>query len=203
LFVGKTVHEIGSGCGLSGLTASLFAHSLTLSDYKQEILDNLKYNAFLNKDAKCVADLSGNAKTAFEWSDSVTTTKRRHSSNNNGTARNGASLSNDVDIVGTNDSLTHTEERHAAAAAPQVQVQMLDFEAVVNNPHTLTDNDRVDIVLGADICYGVHLAHWVPVVVDRLLNSNGVFYFCNPKNRFVSISISSSSSVSYFLYVLL
>ena len=40
-FVGKSVHEIGSGCGLSGLTAAFFSKRVILSDYKQQIIDNL------------------------------------------------------------------------------------------------------------------------------------------------------------------
>jgi len=41
----------------------------------------------------------------------------------------------------------------------------------------------VDIVLGSDVIYGLHLAEWLPKVLDRLLTSNGTFYGVNPKNR--------------------
>lgn len=37
LFENKTVHEIGSGCGLTGIIASLFAKEVVISDYKDPV----------------------------------------------------------------------------------------------------------------------------------------------------------------------
>ena len=35
----KSVHEVGSGCGLVGILAGNYASDMTLSDYKDEVSD--------------------------------------------------------------------------------------------------------------------------------------------------------------------
>lgn len=59
----------------------------------------------------------------------------------------------------------------------------LDFEQVYQDPSII--KEQVDVILSSDIIYGVHLAAWVPKVVDRLLKPDGTFYCVNPKNRWV------------------
>jgi len=54
LMQGKSVHEIGSGCGLVGLVAATVASETTLSDYKDEILQNLQQNVKLNSNGEIV-----------------------------------------------------------------------------------------------------------------------------------------------------
>jgi len=77
----------------------------------------------------------------------------------------------------------------------------LDFEKVAANPSIIKEEDKVDIVLGSDIIYGLHLAgsqvyvhskyeEWVPKVLDALLKPDGVFYGVNPKNRLVNCNLS-------------
>ena len=73
----------------------------------------------------------------------------------------------------------------------------LDFEVVYNTPDVLNEEDRVDIVLGSDIVYGLHLARWLPVVLDKLLKPMGTFYGVMPKNRWVRISIVFDNSLTF------
>lgn len=49
LFENRDVLELGSGCGLSGLMASLFARSVVLSDYNEELLHVLQRNIKMNR----------------------------------------------------------------------------------------------------------------------------------------------------------
>eukprot|EP00761_Pharyngomonas_kirbyi_P010472 gb/GECH01010492.1/.p1 GENE.gb/GECH01010492.1/~~gb/GECH01010492.1/.p1 ORF type:complete len:269 (+),score=80.78 gb/GECH01010492.1/:1-807(+) len=47
-FHGKTVIELGSGVGLPGIVAARFAEEVYLTDYMDQIIDNINYNIFLN-----------------------------------------------------------------------------------------------------------------------------------------------------------
>ncbi|PRP87052.1 tumor-related protein-like (ISS) [Planoprotostelium fungivorum] len=107
----KTSHEIGSGCGLVAIIASMFCAHTT-------ILANIQKNVESNEQ----------------------------------TARN-------------------------------VTVTKLDFQELYEGRHTTSDKDRVDVLLGSDVLYGLHLSQWLPAVVDAHLKPDGVFYLVNPKNR--------------------
>jgi len=48
ILTGKKVLEVGSGCGLVGLLASLYSKETTLTDYLPEIVEVLKTNTKLN-----------------------------------------------------------------------------------------------------------------------------------------------------------
>eukprot|EP00128_Syssomonas_multiformis_P017414 Colp12_sorted_trinity150504_noHs@19596 len=48
IFYGKTVHELGSGCGLSGIVCARYAKHVTMSDYIEQVVDNIRYNIKLN-----------------------------------------------------------------------------------------------------------------------------------------------------------
>jgi len=48
IFHGKTVLELGSGCGLVGIVAAHYARHVTFSDYLPALLDNLLYNIGFN-----------------------------------------------------------------------------------------------------------------------------------------------------------
>jgi hypothetical protein len=50
VLAGKTVLELGSGCGLLGLSAAHFAMSVTLTDYLPALVSNLEQNVFHNQD---------------------------------------------------------------------------------------------------------------------------------------------------------
>uniref|UniRef100_A0A7S1TRJ2 FAM86 N-terminal domain-containing protein n=1 Tax=Phaeomonas parva TaxID=124430 RepID=A0A7S1TRJ2_9STRA len=52
---GKAVLEIGAGLGLAGFAAVPHAAHVTLSDYNDEVLENLRYNAALNFEARAQA----------------------------------------------------------------------------------------------------------------------------------------------------
>eukprot|EP01116_Phalansterium_solitarium_P015468 TRINITY_DN3421_c0_g1_i1.p1 TRINITY_DN3421_c0_g1~~TRINITY_DN3421_c0_g1_i1.p1 ORF type:complete len:200 (-),score=80.71 TRINITY_DN3421_c0_g1_i1:315-914(-) len=75
------------------------------------------------------------------------------------------------------------------SAAPAVllprrpALRNLDWQSVAADPTLLTDADRVDIVIGSDLVYGLHLADWLPIVIDRLLKPDGYFFAVMPKNR--------------------
>eukprot|EP01099_Mayorella_cantabrigiensis_P007391 TRINITY_DN6553_c0_g1_i1.p1 TRINITY_DN6553_c0_g1~~TRINITY_DN6553_c0_g1_i1.p1 ORF type:complete len:325 (-),score=55.65 TRINITY_DN6553_c0_g1_i1:39-989(-) len=43
--------------------------------------------------------------------------------------------------------------------------------------------ETVDVILGSDLVYGIHLAEALPPVVNALLKSDGVFYAVMPRNR--------------------
>ncbi|KJE95421.1 hypothetical protein CAOG_05876 [Capsaspora owczarzaki ATCC 30864] len=49
-FRGQTVLELGSGCGLPGVLAAHYAAHVTLTDYIDPVLDNLRYNVRLNSE---------------------------------------------------------------------------------------------------------------------------------------------------------
>eukprot|EP01012_Entosiphon_sulcatum_P010591 TRINITY_DN16229_c0_g1_i1.p1 TRINITY_DN16229_c0_g1~~TRINITY_DN16229_c0_g1_i1.p1 ORF type:complete len:356 (-),score=62.49 TRINITY_DN16229_c0_g1_i1:390-1457(-) len=51
LFAGKSVLELGSGCGLPGILAARYCDTIVLSDYIDKVLDNLQYNVELNSRA--------------------------------------------------------------------------------------------------------------------------------------------------------
>jgi len=122
IFKNKSVHEVGSGCGLVGLISSLYSEKTTLSDYKDEILQNLQINVNLN----------------FQ------------------------------------DCLEQKTK---------IFIKNLDFEKVYNGQMTINEEEKVDIVLGADVVYGFHLSLWLPSVLDNLIKPNGAFYGIMPKNR--------------------
>lgn len=44
----KEVLELGSGCGLTGIVAGLYAKKSILSDYMQSVVDNISYNINVN-----------------------------------------------------------------------------------------------------------------------------------------------------------
>eukprot|EP01114_Cavostelium_apophysatum_P023550 TRINITY_DN8907_c0_g1_i1.p1 TRINITY_DN8907_c0_g1~~TRINITY_DN8907_c0_g1_i1.p1 ORF type:complete len:255 (+),score=7.50 TRINITY_DN8907_c0_g1_i1:69-767(+) len=44
MFAGKSVLELGSGCGVAGILCSHFCSKVTLSDYLPPVLENLRYN---------------------------------------------------------------------------------------------------------------------------------------------------------------
>jgi len=48
LLAGKTVLEVGSGCGLVGILASFYAKQITISDYLPDILEGIEKNVSLN-----------------------------------------------------------------------------------------------------------------------------------------------------------
>ncbi|EQC33499.1 hypothetical protein SDRG_09008 [Saprolegnia diclina VS20] len=47
----RSVLEVGSGLGLSGIVAAAYSQTMTLTDYQQDTLDALQYNVDLNLDA--------------------------------------------------------------------------------------------------------------------------------------------------------
>ncbi|KYQ90986.1 hypothetical protein DLAC_07875 [Tieghemostelium lacteum] len=47
-FTNKSVLELGSGVGLPGILSSYYANDVTLTDYLEPLIDNLKYNVDLN-----------------------------------------------------------------------------------------------------------------------------------------------------------
>eukprot|EP01100_Stratorugosa_tubuloviscum_P010202 TRINITY_DN435_c0_g1_i1.p1 TRINITY_DN435_c0_g1~~TRINITY_DN435_c0_g1_i1.p1 ORF type:complete len:343 (+),score=143.25 TRINITY_DN435_c0_g1_i1:89-1117(+) len=49
ILVQKKVLEVGSGCGLVGMVTSMFCEKITLTDYTQQILDNIQHNINLNQ----------------------------------------------------------------------------------------------------------------------------------------------------------
>ena len=54
LIEGRSVLELGAGCGLTGLLAGkLGPHSVTLTDFNRRVLDNLRYNAAVNGLENC------------------------------------------------------------------------------------------------------------------------------------------------------
>jgi len=53
LFVGKTVLELGSGCGLPGILVARYAKSTLLTDYIDQTIENLKYNVTINSNLDC------------------------------------------------------------------------------------------------------------------------------------------------------
>jgi hypothetical protein len=61
----------------------------------------------------------------------------------------------------------------------------LDWEKVASGEQAIAEADKVDIVLGADVIYGLHLAEWLPQVLVKLLKPQGIFVAVNPKNRWV------------------
>eukprot|EP00029_Vermamoeba_vermiformis_P003803 TRINITY_DN14336_c0_g1_i1.p1 TRINITY_DN14336_c0_g1~~TRINITY_DN14336_c0_g1_i1.p1 ORF type:complete len:267 (-),score=87.95 TRINITY_DN14336_c0_g1_i1:214-1014(-) len=48
LFKDSTVIELGSGCGLTGIVMARYAKQVYLTDYLDPVIDNLKYNVYLN-----------------------------------------------------------------------------------------------------------------------------------------------------------
>eukprot|EP00276_Gloeochaete_wittrockiana_P007080 CAMPEP_0184647800 /NCGR_PEP_ID=MMETSP0308-20130426/4800_1 /TAXON_ID=38269 /ORGANISM="Gloeochaete witrockiana, Strain SAG 46.84" /LENGTH=257 /DNA_ID=CAMNT_0027079083 /DNA_START=94 /DNA_END=864 /DNA_ORIENTATION=- len=48
IFESKAVLELGSGCGLPGILAGMFAKSIIVSDYLEQAVDNLGYNLRIN-----------------------------------------------------------------------------------------------------------------------------------------------------------
>lgn len=164
---------------------------MTLSDYKDEIIENLKGNIELNRKSLIeqtkqlqqreeTNKLEGDKVESKEQSSSINENKRKkRKEKENMTGENETTNSNSIQQQQQHYSLTEN-----------IRACKLDFEEVARNPfsHEFASNltNQVDIILGADICYGVHLADWVSIVVDRLLKPDGVFYFCNPKNRWVN-----------------
>lgn len=69
----------------------------------------------------------------------------------------------------------------------KIHLRLLDFEQVANNPSIVKPEDKVDIVLGCDVVYNLQLAQWLPIVLNRLLKNDGVFYGIMPKNRYVKM----------------
>jgi len=63
IFRDKVVHEIGSGCGLTGIVTSPFCKRVIISDYKEAILDNIRQNVKLNE----MEDLSNVRVTIFDF----------------------------------------------------------------------------------------------------------------------------------------
>ncbi|RLO06895.1 hypothetical protein DYB28_011914 [Aphanomyces astaci] len=49
LFDGKSVLEVGSGLGLSGIVAGAYSRRTILTDYQQDTLKALAYNVMLNQ----------------------------------------------------------------------------------------------------------------------------------------------------------
>jgi len=49
-FVDATVLELGAGCGLPGILAAKYAKSVILTEYIQQLVENLEYNITLNSD---------------------------------------------------------------------------------------------------------------------------------------------------------
>lgn len=56
------VLEIGAGVGLSGIVASHFCNHVVLSDFNEECLKNLKFNALLNKGSDSINSLPASTK---------------------------------------------------------------------------------------------------------------------------------------------
>lgn len=54
-WVGKTVLELGAGCGLPGVYAARYAKQVILTDYTPQLLENLDYNVGLNGDVESVS----------------------------------------------------------------------------------------------------------------------------------------------------
>jgi len=48
VFGGRSVLELGAGCGLPGLMAAKYAKKVVLTEYVQQLVDNITYNIELN-----------------------------------------------------------------------------------------------------------------------------------------------------------
>ncbi|KDO23979.1 hypothetical protein SPRG_10676 [Saprolegnia parasitica CBS 223.65] len=58
LFHERSVLEVGSGLGLSGIVAAAYSQQMTMTDYQQDTLDALQYNVDLNFDATATSHVS-------------------------------------------------------------------------------------------------------------------------------------------------
>ncbi|KAG0306203.1 hypothetical protein BGZ98_002806 [Dissophora globulifera] len=154
--------ELGSGTGLVGFAAALFANpqgpAVTLSDYHPNVISTLHHNSKLNHlDSKCEIRL-------LDWRDILQRRKRRSNS-----------------LQGDGNSHQHEKSplpsRHRSTeydvVAPIPVSMSTGPESAAVDPSTgqdeILEQDRMDLILGAEVVYDHGHAELVAHVVDEYL----------------------------------
>lgn len=152
-FDNKTVCELGSGCGLSGIAAYLFtqAKRVVLTDLFDNTLENLRYNAELNKNEDCCEHC----------------TKR---------PCNGLLICSGCGSAQycTRKCQKLAWKAHKPYCTKEIMkrtllVQALDWET----PPVLP---KFDIIIGSDLVYHADIVHILANTINQLLEVGGKFY---------------------------
>ncbi|KAF9136746.1 hypothetical protein BGX30_010889 [Mortierella sp. GBA39] len=151
--------ELGSGTGLVGFTAALYSNpngpNVILSDYHPNVISTLHHNSKLNNlNSKCDIRL-------LDWRDILRKRKLRW----NAWQHKGDEQEQDTTTVET----PHRSTEYDNLAPSSISAEPRDDET---DCQELTESERVDLIIGAEVVYDHGHAELVAHVVDEYLKKN-------------------------------
>ncbi|RHY39028.1 hypothetical protein DYB38_002092 [Aphanomyces astaci] len=175
LFAGKSVCELGAGCGVSGFATYLYtdAASVVLTDLYQHTVDNLHYNATLNR-----LDESAAVRGCHECG-----TLQRFTTDNPdgklllcGRCRHAAYCSRDCQKAAWKGHKGQCKQWQVSPPASTTHKKTLDVKAVDwAKPNTYGPSGAFDVVIGSDLVYHKDIVPILAQVVDAILAPRGKF----------------------------
>ncbi|KAF8949307.1 hypothetical protein BGZ47_006844 [Haplosporangium gracile] len=151
--------ELGSGTGLVGFTAALYSNpkgpKVILSDYHPNVISTLHHNSKLNNlDSKCDIQL-------LDWRDILRKRKLRW----NAWQNKGNEKHQEQDTKATPYRSTEYDNVAPSSASGTAPDNETDCQE-------LTESDRMDLILGAEVVYDHGHAELVAHVVDEYLKKD-------------------------------
>ncbi|KAF9550845.1 hypothetical protein EC957_011392 [Mortierella hygrophila] len=151
--------ELGSGTGLVGFTAALYSNpngpKVILSDYHPNVISTLHHNSKLNNlDSKCDIRL-------LDWRDILRKRKLRW----NAWQHKGDEREQDTTTVET----PHRSTEYDNLAPSSISAEPRDDET---DCQELTESERMDLIIGAEVVYDHGHAELVAHVADEYLKKD-------------------------------
>ena len=161
-YSGRTVLELGSGCGLPGLAVAKYFGNIVskviVSDWNEESLSNLRYNVNVYDNKSVVSEKNSNTNSSEKANTEENSSKKNNNSND--------------DVNSESKDLQNEFTRNKS----EIDVIKLDWDDETTYP----SSSPVDMIIGSDLIYARTSLNPLKKVVSRNLKVGGKMYYIAP-----------------------